>query len=69
MTCYFKEPRTRKYVKEYGFLSFSRNPSNKHEKQSLDAGLDALKPASKKTDIKAAEATDYFIGNKIADKV
>ena len=69
MTCYFKEPRTRKFVKEYGFLSFSRNPSNKHEKQSLDTGLDALKAASEKADVKAADATSDFIGNKIADKI
>ena len=25
MTCYFVEPRIRKYIKEYGVLSFARN--------------------------------------------
>ena len=39
------EPRARKYVKRYGFLSFSR----KHRKQLLDTGLDGLKTASKKS--------------------
>ena len=32
-------------------------------------GLDALKAASKKVVHKAAEATDAFIGNKIADQI
>ena len=44
MTRYSIEPRTRKYVKEYGFLSFAR----KYKKQVLDTGLDSLKTASKK---------------------
>ena len=30
------EPRTRKYVKGYGFLSFERNLSNKYGQQLLD---------------------------------
>ena len=42
------EPRTRKYVKVYGFLSFARNFSNRYKKQLLDEGLVALKYASKK---------------------
>ena len=54
---YSIEPRTRKYAKEYGFLSFAR----KCKKQLLDTGLDA----SKKVVHKAGE----FIGNKIADTV
>ena len=51
MTCslslvmeYFIEPKTRKYVKGYGFFSFAR----KYKKQLLDTGLDSLKTASKK---------------------
>ena len=35
----------------------------------LDAGLDALKTASKKEIHKAAEAKAEFIGNKMADKI
>ena len=61
MRQYSVEPRTRKYVKGYGFLSFAR----KYKKQLLNTGLDAVKPASKKVVHKAGE----FIGNKIADEV
>ena len=53
----FIEPRTRKYVRGYGFLSFAK----KYRKQILDKGLNA----SKKVVHKAGE----FIGNKIADTV
>ena len=73
MTRYSIEPRTRKYVKGHGFLSFARNLSNKYEKQLSDTltktGLDALKSASKNVIHKVAERTGEFIGNKIADKI
>ena len=36
MRCYSLEPRMRKYIKGYRFLSFSRNPTNKYEIQVLD---------------------------------
>ena len=65
MTQYSIEARVRKYVKGYGFLSFIRNFSNGYRKQLLDAGLDALKNASKKEVHKA----DEFIENKIAGKI
>ena len=42
------EPRTRKYAKRYGFLSFVRNFSNKYWKQVLNTGAYALKTAPKK---------------------
>ena len=61
----FIEPRTRKHVKRYGFLSFVR----KHRNQLLDKWLDSLKTTSKKVVHKAAEATGEFIGKKIADKI
>ena len=44
MRQYSMEPRTRKYVKEYGFLSFAR----KYNKELSDARLHALKTFSKK---------------------
>ena len=69
ITQYSIEPRTRKYVKGYGFLSFARNFSNQYKKQLWDTGLDALKIASEKVVRKAAEATGEFIGNKIAGKI
>ena len=40
---YSIEPRTRKYVRRYGFLSFAR----KYEKWLLDTGLDGVKTTSK----------------------
>ena len=44
MARYSIEPKTGKYVKGYGFLSFAR----KYKKQWLDTGVDSLKTASKK---------------------
>ena len=61
MRRYSKEPRTRKYVKGYGFLSFAR----KYKKQLLNTGQDAVKTASKKVKHGAGE----FLGNKTADVV
>ena len=57
MSQYSVEPRTRKYVRGYGFLSFARNVSKKYKKQLLDTGLDALKTVSQKL----VEETGEFI--------
>ena len=43
MRRYSIEPRTRKYVEGYGFLSFAR----KYKKQLLDTGLDASKKSNR----------------------
>ena len=52
MTSYSIEPRTRKYVKAYGFLSSTRNLSKKYGKQLLNTvttiGLDDAKATFKK---------------------
>ena len=61
ISCYSTGPRTRKYVKGYGFLLFV----TKYKKQLLDTGLDSLKTASKKVVQKASE----FLGTKIANAV
>ena len=66
MMRYSIEPRTRKCVKRYGFLSFARNFCSKYRKQLLDTKLDALKTATQNVVDKAA---GEFIGNKIADKI
>ena len=46
------EPRFRKYVKIYGFLSFAKNFGNTYGKKLLDTatktGMDAAKIASKR---------------------
>ena len=70
---YSTEPRFRKCVKRYGFLSFARKIGDKYGKTLLDTatktGIDAAKSASKKIVCKTAEATGALIGNKIANKI
>ena len=61
MTQYSLEPRKRKYVKGYVFLSFAR----KYEKQLWDTRPDSLKTASKKVVHKTSE----FLGNKTTDAI
>ena len=52
MMRYSIEPRFRKYLKGYGFLSFAKNFGNKHGKKLMDTatkiGMDAAKIASKR---------------------
>ena len=62
MIQYSIEPKTRKHVKRYGFLSFIRKFK---EKQLLDTRLDSLKTTAKKV----VHKTDEFLGNKTADAV
>ena len=71
--CYSIEPRERRYVKGYGFMSFARNFSDKYSKSLMDKGIDLsktfAKTAGKKILKKTAKATGDLIGNKIADKI
>ena len=70
---YSIEPRERRYVKGYGFMSFARNFNDKYSKSLLDKGIDVsktfAKTAGKRILKKSAEATGDLIGNKIADKI
>ena len=70
---YSTEPSYKKYVKEYGFLSFARKFGDNYGKKLMDiatkTGIDAAKTASKRVVQKTAEATGDLIGNKIADKI
>ena len=59
MQQYSIEPRIRKHVKGYGFVSFARQ----YKKQLLHTRLNSLKTASKKVVRKAGEVVE----NKIAD--
>ena len=72
------EPKHRRYVKRYGFLSFA----NKYGKKMMNAGIKAgkkiaeskntrnfAKIAGKKIIGKTAEATGDLVGSKIADKI
>ena len=74
---YSIEPRERRCVKGYGFLSFAKNIgknlSNKYGQKPVDtakkSATDALKIARKRAIQKTAEATGDLVGNKIADKI
>ena len=70
---YSTEPKFRKYVKGYVFLSFARKFGDKYGKKIIDtatkAGIDGAKTASKRVVQKTAEATRDLIGNKIVDKI
>ena len=70
---YSTEPKFRKYVKGYGFLSFARKVDDKYGKKLMGiatkTGIDAAKTASKRVVQKTAEAIGDLIGNKIADKI
>ena len=56
---YSAEPRFRKYVKGYGFLSFAKKIGDKYGKKLMDTaantGIDAAKAASKRVLQKTAE--------------
>ena len=38
--CYSIEPRERRFVKGYSFMSFARNFSDKYSKSLMDKGID-----------------------------
>ena len=66
---YSIEPRERRYVKGYGFMSFARNFSDKYSKSLMDVRKTFAKTAGKKILKETAKATGDLIGNKIADKI
>ena len=70
---YSIEPRERRFVKEYGFMYFARNFSDKYSKSLMDKGIDVsktfAKTAGKNILKETAKATGDLIGNKIADKI
>ena len=70
---YSTEPRYRKYVEDYGFLSFARTFGDKYVKKLMNTAtkkvIGAAKTASKRVVKKTAEATGDLIENKIADKI
>ena len=44
---YSVEPREKRYVKRYGFVSFARNFSDKYSKSLMDKGIDVSKKFAK----------------------
>ena len=70
---YFFEPKYRKYVQGYGFLTFTRKFGDEYGKKLMDTvtktGINATKTASKRVVQKTVEATRDLIGNKITDRI
>ena len=66
---YSIEPRERRYVKGYGFLSFARNFNDKYCKSLRNASKTFAKTAGKEILEETAKVTGDLIGNKIADKI
>ena len=66
---YSIEPRERRYVKGYGFMSFARNFSDKYSKSLMDVKKTFAETAGKKILKETAKATGDLIGNKIAEKI
>ena len=70
---YSIEPRDRRYVKGYGFLSFAKNIgkniSSKYSQKRVDSpkksGTDAIKSTSKR----AIQKTDYKCFKKISERI
>ena len=70
------EPKDRIYVKEYGFLYFSKsmgkNLNKTYSQKRLDSakksGTDPIKTVSKRVIQKSAEATIHLIVTKIAER-
>ena len=81
---YSIEPKERRYVKGYGFLSFAKNMgahatkvakhlNDKYGQKLVDtaekSATDELKIAGKRVIQKTAEATGELVGNTIANKI
>ena len=68
---YSAEPKFRKYVKGYGFLSFARTIGDEYGKKLTDTvtktGIDAAKSTLKRVVQKTAETTEDLIWHKIVD--
>ena len=67
--CYSIEPRERRYVKGYGFMSFARNFNDKYGKTLRNSSKTFAKTAGKEILKETAKATGDLIGNKIAGKI
>ena len=73
--CYSIEPRKRRYVKEYGFMSFARNFGNKYGKKLMNTAIKTgtnfnSKYGKKLTDTAIKTGKDFatIAGKKIVHK-
>ena len=73
-TRFATDPRRRRYVKGYGFLSFAKNlasskAAKKIKSAALNQGKSAVVKAGKRALNKGAEATGDLVGQKVADSI
>ena len=66
---YSIEPKERRYVKGYSFLSFARNFNDRYGKSLRNASKTFAKTVGKEILKETAKATGDLIGSKIADKI
>ena len=66
---YSTEPRERRFVKGYGFMSFARNFNDKYGKSLRNASKTFAETAGKEILKETAKTTGDLIGSKIADKI
>ena len=70
---YCREPKYKKYVQGYGFLSFARKFGDKYSEKLMNIAtktwIDAAKTASKRAVQKTAETTGDLIGNTLPDRI
>ena len=64
---YSIEPRERRCVNGYGFMSFARNFNDEYGKSLRNTSKTFAKIAGKEILKETAKATEDLIGNKIAD--
>ena len=73
-TRFATDPKRRRYVRGYGFLSFARNlasskAARKIKNAALNQGKSAVVKAGKRALDKGAEATGDLVGQKVADSI
>ena len=66
---YSIEPRERRFVKGYGFMSFARRFKESLMDKGIDVSKKFAKTAGKKILKETEKAAAYLTGNKIADKI
>ena len=66
---YSIEPRERRYVKGYGFMSFAKNFNDKYGKSLRNASKTFAKTVGKEILKETAKATGDLIGNKLQIKL
>ena len=66
---YSVEPKYKKYVEGYGFLSFARNFSDKYGKKLMDTATKTVTDTAKTASKRVVQKNCDLIGNKIDDTI